>query len=356
MKITQASNYLDSLTVEILLQDNTGLSKIAQTTPSIMDGIIDKIKSYMSNNIDPNDKSGSILDMLAPGLISATFSLMGFGKIGIILGVLARMFHFDLAGIFRDIWTGLKSELSGGKSTTSDKVNNIVQSAVQSNGGSTIPTEPETSPADDGAVIVARRLRDAKILRLSLDNCGKEKLFTYSAAYSKSMLGSILSFIVRVIVSAAGLMVAGDVMNHFLNRPNAIDNPIRGGQPVGNSPAASVPTAPQQTRFPTNPSYQNVTKNTGSTWVENTTNDPGSIGQMLINFAKQVYQGLDGHEADLQASPFFQNLVETISWYNHEAPGSPSVFIPRMFTTKKQLVDPFVSDVATKTPATLPKG
>jgi hypothetical protein len=358
MKITQASNYLDLLVVETLLQD-TSLSKFGQAAaPSMMDGIVDKVKGYVSNNVDPNDKAGSVLDMLAPGIISTTFSLMGFGKIGIILGFLARMFHFDLAGIFRSIWSGLKSELSGGHGTTSEKVNDIVQSAVQSNSSAPATTEPtpEASPADDGSTIVARQLRSAKILRLALDNYGQNKIFVYAAPYSKSMLGTILSFIIRVIVSAAGLMVAGDVMNHFLNRPNAIDNKIRDGKPVENSPAASVPEAPQQTRFPPNPSYQNAVKNTAATWVENTTNDPSSIGQMLINFAKEVYQGLEGHEADMQASPYFQNLVETISWYNHEAPGSPSVFIPRMFTTKKQLVDQFVGDVAAKTPATPPKG
>ena len=362
MKITQASNYLDSLVIETLLQ-GTGLSKFAQQ-PSIMDSVIGKIKSYMGNNVDPNDKAGSVLDMLAPGLISTTFSLMGFGKIGMLLGFLARMFHFDLAGIFRSIWTGLKSELSSGKGTTSDAVHNIVQSAVQANSSApTAPTEatpeaaPEASPADDGSTVVARQLRSAKILRLALDNPEQNEIFVYAASYNKNMLSSILSFIFRVIISSAGLMVAGDTMNHYLNRPNAIDNKIRGGQPVEtSSPVAAVPEAPQQTRFPLNPSYQNAVKNTSATWVENTTNDPSSIGQMLVNFAKEVYQGLDGHEADMQASPYFQNLVETISWYNHEAPGSPSVFIPRMFTTKKQLVDQFIGDVAAKTPATPPKG
>jgi hypothetical protein len=355
VKNTQISNYLDYLVVETLLQDNIGLSRFGQAAPSMMDNVIGKIKDYVGSKIDPNNKAGSVLDMLTPGLILMTFKLMGFGKIGILLGALASMFGFDLDGIFHSIWNGLKSELSSGKGTTSDKVDNIVQSAVQSNSSAPAEVAPEASPADDGATIVAHKLRNAKILRVALDNYEQNKIFVYAAPSSK--LGTILSFVIKVIISSAGLMVVGDTINHLLGRPSSFDHTIQNGKPVESAPASSVPEAPQQTRFPKNLSYQNAVKNTASTpWIENTTDDPSSIGQMLINFAKEVYQGLDGHEADMQASPYFQNLVETISWYNHEAPGSPSVFIPRMFTTKKQLVDQFVGDVAAKTPATPPKG
>jgi hypothetical protein len=341
---SQVNNYFDLLVIETLLSSG-GLSKVAQQAPTMMDGVVDKIKSYMSNNIDPNDKAGSVLDMLAPGIISTTLSLFGLGKIGLILGFLARMFHFDLAGILRDIWEGLKSELSGGKSTTSDRVHNIVQTAVQSN----------SAPAAD-TNRVANKLRDAQILKIALDNYKTGKL-AFGAKPTASMLTSILSFLFRVIISAAGLMLAGDAMNHFLGRPNALDNPIRDGKPVGDfASPASLPVA-SQTRFPSNPSYQDTVRNSETTnWTESVSNNDSSIQQMLINFAKEVYQGLDGQEAIIQASPYFHNVAETISWYNHQHPGGPIVFIPRFFTTKKQLVDQFIGDVAQKAPPVSAKG
>jgi hypothetical protein len=333
-------NYIDYLMVQTLLEEQS-LIKISQTA-SLMSGFIDKIKTYINNNIDPNDKAGSILDMLAPGLISTTFSLMGLGKIGLVLGLLARMFHFDLAGILRDIWSSLKEELSDGKTTTSEQVNTIVQNAVQQNSSAPVPTATGS---------LSQQFRQAQLLRLGMERYPGQVMLSLAAVKpSPTLLAQILSFILRVILSAAGLMVAGDLMNHFLNRPNALDNPMPMGHPVGPAPD-SLPTPPVQSLFPLNPSYQDTSRNTAnSSWIENTNNDPSSISQMLLNFTKDVYQGLQGHDSLIQSDPYFQNLVETISWYNHESPNSPSVFIPRMFVTKKQLVDQFIGDVAQKLP------
>jgi hypothetical protein len=348
---SQVSNYVDFLVVETLLCD-TDLSKFAQSPPpSIMSEILGKIKSYVNNNVDPNDKAGSVLNMLAPGLITGILGAMGLGKIAWLAGLLARMFHLDLAGIFRSIWNGLKGELSGGKPTTSDKVHNIVTSAIQEN---TAPAEEQTATSTENiAPTIARQLRRAQIFKVALDNYEKNgKLFAFAAKPSISMLSQILSFLFRVIISSAGLMVAGDAMNHFLGRPNAIDNPIRDGKPVGEG-TATAPDSSRQTRFPLNPSYQDSVKNSSSnTWAEDIPNNTDSINQMLQNFAKDVYQGLDGHEADIQSSPHFQSLVHTIAWYNHAAVGENLVAIPRAFTTKKQLVDQFIDDVAAKSPTT----
>jgi hypothetical protein len=368
---SQVSNYVDLLVMETLVGD-IGLSKTAQDT-GIMSGIAGKVKDYIGNNVDPNDKAGSLLNMLAPGLISVTLGALGLGKIGMLFGLAARFFHIDVAGIFRSIWSSLKGALSGGKQVSSDQVHNIVQSAVQEH--STPATEAEAeeagkqmdqtgSPADDGTITVAQQLRQAQILRLALDAYEQEIFYKGAAPRSRgwfadygsrksgttSLLSQILSFLFRAIIASAGLMVAGDAMNHFLGRPNAIDNPIRGGKPVEQAPNAIVPTT-TQTKFPLNPSYQDSVRNSSSlNWTESVPNNDSSISQMLQNFAKEVYQGLGGHESIIQSSPYFQNLVHTISWYNHEATDGELVFIPRMFTTKKQLVDQFIGDVAEKTP------
>jgi hypothetical protein len=358
---SQTNNYLDLLIVGTLA-GQTSLSKVGQDTSGLMSGITDKIKSYVSNNVDPNDKVGSVINMLAPGVISTTFGAFGLGKIGMLLGLAARFFHIDVAGILRSIWQELKSELSKGQ-TTSDKVDQIVQNAVQEH---STPATPQEAEMAQNQTSQAQDLRQAQLLSLALDayqvdllkngapkNDGWFSYFSGKKGKTTSVLSRILSFLFRVIIASAGLMVAGDLMNHFLNRPNAIDNPIRGGQPVGPGTETPVTTTTQttQTNLPINPSYQDTVRNSSTlNWIESVPNNQSSISQMLINFAKDVYSGLEGQESIIQNSPLFQNVAETIAWYNHTSAGEPIVFIPRMFATKKQLVDSFIDDVVSKIP------
>ena len=215
---------------------------------------------------------------------------------------------------------------------------------------------------------VAQQLQNARMLKLALDYyeinllnkiaAPKGSWFSnYSSRKSgtTSILSQILSFVFRAIIASAGLMVAGDAMNHFLNRPNALDNSVKDGKPSPKEEASSF--IPSTNNLSINPSYQNITKNSNTTnWIENITNNASNISQMLLSFAKDVYQNINNYDSLIQANPYFQNLVETIAWYNHESPGSPTVFIPKMFTTKKQLVDQFMNDVAEKIPATSLKG
>jgi hypothetical protein len=363
----RASTYIDFIIVQALLEDPL-LHKKAEDGSDMISGLAGAAQHYISNNIDPNDKVGSVVNMLAPGAIWTTLGMMGMGRLGFFLGLAARFFHIDVAGILRSIGEKLKEALSGGKQMTSDQVHNIVQNAVAEH--DTPATQEEAADAEQQrnqqtAQAFARDWRYAQLLSLAISQYAKEQrfgkitaqksggffsMFSNQKKASSSFLARILSFLFRVFIASAGLMVLGDVMNHYLGRPNAIDNPIRDGKPVGEGPASSsgLPAATQK-KFPLNTSYQDIHHDTvNASWVENTPNNNESIGQMLINFAKEVYQGLDGKESDIQSSPRFQTLVDTIAWYNHMAINSPVVFIPRMFSTKKQLVDAFIDDVASK--------
>jgi hypothetical protein len=326
----QINIYHDHLVLETLFGKN--LSKYAQDT-GMFGGMLDKVKTYFSNNVNPDNKAGSLLSMLAPIAITQTLRMLGVGPIlSFLAGLAERVFHVEIDSIFASIYNGLKSELSGGKSTTSDKVDNIVQSAVQ-----------EHSPvADTAQSNDFNQVRKAQLIRLIFDSKNKE-LYKLAAPASTSLLSRMLSILFRVIVGSAGLMVAGDAINHYLDRPNALDNTIQKGKPVNE--VAAVPQ--QQIPFQLNPSYQDVQRNSGSdSWIEDITNNASSISQMLLGFAKDVYQGLDDKENAIQSNPYFNNLVETISWYNHESPNSSTIFIPQMFKSKKQLVDQFMAHVA----------
>jgi hypothetical protein len=339
----EISLYTDQLIVEMLLNDPK-LLKTAQAQ-SMAASIVDKVKQYVGNNIDPNDKSGSVLDMLAPGILTTTLSLMGLGKIGMLLGLAMRVFHIDTAGILRSIWSTLKSALSGGKQVSSEQVQNIVQNSVEQNAA------PDPNLPDNKDVVVpatkTSSLRQAQLFKISLDQYEEHILsggFYRTAATRgnvKSILSTVLSFLFKSFLAAAGLMVAGDVINSVMGRPNALDGSIKDNKPVGE---VEQPTTPS--KFKTNPGYTNTPKNNGDdNWIENVPNNPSSISQMLINFAKEVYQGLDGRENEIEQLPSFQTIAEDIAWANHTAKNGPIVFIPKLFTSKKQLVDHFINDL-----------
>ena len=75
-------------------------------------------------------------------------------------------------------------------------------------------------------------------------------------------------------------------------------------------------------------------------------NNDANIENIVIQFAKDVYSGLDGKENAIRSTPGFQMIVHKISWYNSDNKGSALTFIPPNWSSKKQLVDYFIDDVA----------
>lgn len=369
---SEVSFYVDTLIVETLLSDG-GLSKTAQAG-SIVSGLIDKVKNYFGSHVDPNDKAGSVLNILAPGVISMTFKAMGLGWLGLLFGLATNIFHINIAGILESIYGKIKSMITGDKQVTSAQVNEAVQSSVQEH------TKPATEEeANQAAQLMDKKstsqlLRDARFLKLAMVeydtlNSGLLKeaapsflsMFSSRKSTTANLLTKVLMWIFKVALASAGLMVAGDVINKFLGRPNALDGSMQGGKPTGTpspglfSAPEPAPAAPanvaKQTRFPVSPSYKPSTKNVGgNNWTESVSNDKASIDAMLVQFAKDVYQGLDGLEAYIRTAPGFQVISDRILDYNHTAAGNAMVFIPTYFTSKKQIVDFFIDDVAENAP------
>ena len=370
-KYRQIDIYNDSLIIEALLGSPL-LLKTAQSQ-NIVSTIIDKVKDYFGSKVDPNDKAGSVLNMLGPGIITMTFSAMGMPWLGRFLGLADSLFHFNIAGILEKICGELKSELSGGKQVTSDKAKQIVQSAVESNNEQ--PTQEDadaaknkanevgvnigqndSSSADD-VTSLASQLRFAKLIHVAMEDISIKKeaggnwlsIFSNQKSQKISILSRILGIIFTVALASAGLLVAGDVMNKYLGRPNSLDGSIQKGKPVESSSQA-LPTSNREPKL----TYKDVSMNGSGNWVESIPNNESSIQQMILNFAKEVYP-VEGQESEIESSPMFQRLVNMIVWYNSESKGGPVVYIPRMFTTKKQLVDSFIdtlpeNNVANKKP------
>lgn len=356
-------NFLvDTMIVETLLSDE-GLSKTAQAG-NIISNLVEKVKGYFGSHIRPDDKAGSLLDLLAPGAISIAFKAMGFGWLGILLGLAMRVFNINVSGILGSIYEKIKSALGGGKQMTSSEVDGIVSSSVQEH---TKPaTEEEANKASEAlGATSSQLLRDAKFLKLAMIEFEKSNmemtkeaapsllsLFSSRKSTTANLLTRVLGWIFKIAIASAGLMVAGDVINKFLGRPNALDGSIQQGRPTGQTSAPPAASAVTQTRFKVNPSYRNEQRNVSDTWIESVPNSESSIELMLVNFAKQVYQGLDGLEAYIRTAPGFQAVKDRIVTYNRLSQGDNFIFIPNYFTSRKQIVDFFIDDVAEAAPAT----
>lgn len=365
---SEVSLYVDTLIVQTLLTDSH-LLKTAQTGGIVSD-IISKVKDYFGNHVDSNDKAGSLLTMLAPGALTLTLKALGFGWMGPLLGLCLTIFHIDVAGILRTVWSKLKEVLGGSKQVSSSQVDSIVDSAVgdhappateQEAAAAAKSTDQPPAEKKEGSNL----LRDAKLLKLALvefennnytlsKEAGLLDMFSSRKSSTASFLGLVLKWIFKVAIASAGLMVAGDVVNKFIGRPNALDGTYQASNPTAttSAPAAAVQKyTPKQKKFPLNPGYHEENKNQGGNlWIENVQNSPAGISTMLLGFAKQVYQGLDRLDSIITPTPGFQTLVETIGYKNQNAAGGPVVFIPPAFTSKKMLVDLFIDEVAEKAP------
>jgi hypothetical protein len=128
-------------------------------------------------------------------------------------------------------------------------------------------------------------------------------------------------------------------------KPNAFDGSLQSDVPTGQRAAVVIPPT-TQTVFKPNPAYKLF--NYTSMWTEPGQNTESSIGQMLIRFAKDVYSGLEGKESLIQSTAGFQAIQDKITFYNRMTEGSPQIFIPPEFISKKQIVDYFIDDVAEK--------
>lgn len=359
---SQISFCVDTMIVETLLSDE-GLSKTAQAQ-NILSDITDKVSHYFNNHINPEDKSGSLLNMIAPGVVWFTLRAIGLPWwFSTLLSLAMDVFHIDVKKIFSSIYSGVKGLLSGGQPISSSQVDGVVNNAVQEN--TTPATQEEANQAAKELQSKSQLyyLKEAKLLKLAMIEYEQMKsegqarssssffsMFSSRKTAASSLLAKVLGWIIKIALAAAGLLVAGDIVNKFVGRPNALDDTIQQGKPIAQPDVATAPVViSKQTKFPLNPSYHEEALNAGeSSWILNIPNNKESIEQALVTFAKEVYQGLDGQESNIKASPRFQSIADAIAWYNHTSEGGPVVFIPKAFSSKKRLVDHFIDDVAAR--------
>ena len=99
VKAGEISLYVDAMLVDIVLSD----TKFHKKGGEISDAI-GKIKEYFSSKYDPEHPNASVINELAPGAVWALFRAMGFGKWGMLVGLLMSTFHVDAAGLLTSIY------------------------------------------------------------------------------------------------------------------------------------------------------------------------------------------------------------------------------------------------------------
>ena len=363
--------YVDCLVVDAVLSDQ---AMIKHAQGSAISGLIEKVKNYFASHVRSDDKLGSFVDLLGPAAAFMTFKSLGMPWIGTLAGLAMSVFHINISDIFRSIGSALSSILGGGGQTTSSTVDNIVNSAVNSAASSTaISTIPTSSSSGSDDVVSGllssvtktsstnfslphQRLREAKIIKLNMihyhNNLYYKKANALSGIASAmsgsffSVLKTILGWFFKVGLASLGFMVAGDVVNKLLGRGNALDGTMTGGVAKDTSadvePAQSIKSSTQKV-FPVNPSYRDTIESSG--WSLSLPVNRPTIESMLVNFAKQVYQGLDNDNL-IVSSPSFKAVADLILYYNRQNMDTNLLFIPTLFKSKKQIVDQFIDEVA----------
>lgn len=367
---SEVSFCVDTLLVESILSDDR-----FHKTAGFVSDVLGKVKDYFGAHIRPEHGVEDVLKILAPGALWLFLQGIGLGKWGFLLGLLAEVFHVDIPGMLKSLFDKVKGMISGGDKVSSSQIDaataEVAQQHSTSGGNEEAKAgyealqrkqqEAAIGKADDHKVYSSLELLgDARFFRLALieyehqklrltKNAGLMEFITgYSSTKGKgvSLLSRIFGWVVKIALFSAGLMVAGDAVNALLGRPSALTGTYQAGRddynPLGHSSSTpSAPSAPRatQTKFPSKgdaplpPSWPMV-------------NTPTNIENMLIQFTKDVYSGLDGKESVIRNTPAFQAVKQNITWSNIHNEGSSVIFLPKNFDTKKSVVDFFIDDVA----------
>jgi hypothetical protein len=327
--------YTDLIILESFF-DNNRLIKNADS--SIITDLVHKITNHFSENLNPNDKTGSLLNLLAPTAVTLALKAFGFGKIGWLIGIAMSIFNIDVNKILSSVFTSIKPAIESGNKLSSQQVDEIVSQNVYAN-YKPLSKEEEERAEKELQKSSSMKLRDAKLLNVVLkENLIKEtSIVSLFAPKLLSALKTIISTFFKIGIASAGLIVAGDVVNKFLARPQ-----INQTNQITPTVSQNVPIS---TKFKLNPSYNPFEKFSPKDRIQSYTNNTNGISQMIVDFAIDVYQDLEGMENEIRSTNGFKNIVSNIEMFNSRAAGDPIVIIPNTFDSKKQIVDQFINEL-----------
>jgi hypothetical protein len=344
--------YLDTLVIQSAFGDEN-LRK--QAEESVAGELISAVKNYVGSKIDQDDKGGTIVNVLAPGVVVSMLRALGLGWLSYVAGIAMNVFHVDVNSIIKSILETLLPKIKDGVKLTQEEVASTVESAFAPEANKEM-TQEETEQLKKSFTV-----REATLYRVGMEETIKEYQLTKNAGLfdlisggrkgTVSLLAKAIKWIFFVVLSSAGVMVAGDAINLITGRPNSFNGTIQNGKPI-NQQVVSSPVISTQTKFKLNPNYNNKILNSkNATWVETGTASASNVQDMVLEWMSEVYEGTKQYENVAVNTVGFKNVVQEIIDYNSGNMASTVMYIPRMFSTKKNAIDIFIDQVANKAPS-----
>lgn len=340
MTSSEVSLAVDTLLVETVLADDRFHKKAG-----FISDVLTKVKDYFMEHIDRNHPVESVLKYLAPGALWLFMQSIGLGKWGFLLGALTNYFHVNIPGMIKSMFDKVKDHIGSGQKASSEQIDQSANEVAQ---------EHTSGSADDHKVYSSLELLDhARVVRLAMLQYEHEKMrllkegadenyiLGFGAAKTKttSLFAKILGWVFKIALASAGLMVAGDAMNALMGHPSALTGTYQEGKTPESQPEAPSGPVSTQTKFKLKSDSQ-----LPASWP--VVNNQSNITNMLVQFAKDTYNGLDGKESLIQSLPSFQAVRDNIVWFNIHNEGSAVTFLPPNLRSKKKIVDFFIDDVA----------
>ncbi len=350
--------YMDALVLETLLSEDL-LIKNAQS--GIVGSLVEKIKSLIAGHINPDDKIGSVVNMLAPGLLWG----LGFPITSIILEIAESWFGLNIANILRDVGGEIKSLVTGGHKPSSSEIEGVANRAVQSNAGG----EPTQSQFDNAlqhplSALTALTsfnslsLREARLYKAALLHIRDNDLiktagllstlgrFVGLKTYTTSALASIIKWVVVTLLAAVGLLAVDDAAHSIVGSPSKTDFSGPSSHDNEHSTTVTLPVS-TQTVFKVNPAYQEERFNTTKHWIEPVS--PAQIGDQIVQWANNIYPDTKSLTDEIKNTSGFNQVVQAIDNYNSTNTLNIT-FMPPDFTSRKKVVDAFMDELAHKAP------
>lgn len=358
MTTSKVQVYMDALVLETLLSEDL-MVKNAQS--GVVGSLIEKIKSLISDHINPNDKAGSIVNILAPSIIGA----LGFPITGIILEIAESWFGLNIANIMRDAANEIKSLILGDHKFTSSEVEGIANRAVQNNASEPTQSQFENAlhhPLDAVTSLFSSNslsLREARLLKVNLlyirDNeltktAGLLTTFgRFVGLYNPTTraLASLIKWIAIVGLWALGLLAVDDAAHSILGSPSKTDFSAPSSHTTEHSFTPTTLPTSTQTVFKVNPAYQEERFNTTKHWIEPVS--PIQIGDQIVQWAQNIYPDTKSLTDEIKNTAGFNQVVQAIDNYNRNNTLNIT-FMPPDFTSRKKVVDSFMDELAQKAP------
>ncbi len=313
---------------------------ILKTAGFDLDSIKSTVKNMFSSEKGDEDKE-SFLNSIAPGLFFTLFKDRLGPLVSGLISLLMATFKVDVEGIIKSVWDSIKLSLNLKENISENEIDSIVDRVIKNN--SKDPTKEDFSNFLKKESSIS--IRDAKIIKMAIQEQQQygfsktanffEKFNVFKKIKNKStgVFGGLLSTVLKTALASLGFMAAGKFLRETLD--------------VGSDDSKSIQTSKSsQKHFPINPNYTEEQKNTKKTyWAFEISPSKSEIENLLIEFANDLYLGLENKNNLIKSTQTFQNLVNEIRSYNLNNVGGGITFIPKRFHSKRELVDIFIDEV-----------